>query len=121
MDKELFKQMFSEYCQNEVNAGRCDDGDCQWCAVNMAWDKIFCTEEDYLYYVVEFLENDGSTYSIAIKTTHHPSKDEVEEFLKKDMLFFGYAQVYNFYEVDEEEVYVGYDTDNIDNWPVLGN
>lgn len=47
MDKELFKQMFSEYCRSEVNAGHCEDGDCQWCAVNMAWDKIFrCDEED---------------------------------------------------------------------------
>ena len=46
MDKELFKQMFSEYCRNEVNAGHCDDGDCQWCAVNMAWDKIFCCDEE---------------------------------------------------------------------------
>lgn len=47
MNKELFKQMFSEYCRSEINAGHCDEYDCQWCAVNMAWDKIFCTEEDY--------------------------------------------------------------------------
>lgn len=46
-NKELFKQMFSEYCKSEVNAGRCGEYDCQWCAVNMAWDKIFCSEEDY--------------------------------------------------------------------------
>ena len=46
MDKEEFKQMFSQYCREEVSAGRCDDDDCEWCAVNMAWDKIFCTEEE---------------------------------------------------------------------------
>ena len=46
MDKELFKQMFSEYCRSEINAGHCDDGDCQWCVVNMAWDKIFCCDEE---------------------------------------------------------------------------
>ena len=45
MDKELFKKMFSEYCNSEINAGHCEEYDCQWCAVNMAWDKIFCAEE----------------------------------------------------------------------------
>ena len=36
-----FKMMFFDYCRNEVEAGNCNEGDCQWCAVNMAWYKIF--------------------------------------------------------------------------------
>ena len=46
MDKELFKQMFSQYCRSEINAGHCEEHDCQWCAVNMAWDRIFCCDEE---------------------------------------------------------------------------
>lgn len=46
MDKELFKQQFSDYCNSEISAGHCDENDCLWCPVNMAWDKIFCCDED---------------------------------------------------------------------------
>lgn len=46
MDKKLFNQMFSEYCRSEVAADHCNDGDCTWCPVNMAWNKIFCCDED---------------------------------------------------------------------------
>ena len=45
MNKELFKQQFSEYCKSESAAGHCGEYDCQWCAVNMAWYKIFCCDE----------------------------------------------------------------------------
>lgn len=72
-----------------------------------------------MFYVVEFIENDGSVYSIAIKTSHHPTIEEVEVFMKPDMELYGYDHVHDFYEVDENEVYAGYDTKNIDNWPVL--
>lgn len=74
------------------------------------------------YYVVEFLEKDGSIYSMAIKAKprYNPTIEDIETFLKPDMEQFGYDHVHDFYEVDEQEVYVGYDTDNIDNWPVLG-
>ena len=41
MDMNKFAQMFNEYCQNEVANGHCKDGDCMWCSVNMAWDRIF--------------------------------------------------------------------------------
>ena len=78
--------------------------------------------EQINYYVVEFLEKDGSIYSMAIKVKpeYTPTIEDIETFLKPDMEQFGYDHVHNFYEVDEDEVYTGYDTDNIDNWPVLG-
>lgn len=44
-NKEKFKQMFGEYCRSEINAGHCNDDDCLWCPVNMAWDRIFCSDE----------------------------------------------------------------------------
>ena len=46
MDKELFKQQFSEYCKSEIAVGHCYENDCLWCAVNMAWDKIFSYNEN---------------------------------------------------------------------------
>lgn len=78
--------------------------------------------EQINYYVVEFLEKDGSIWSMAIKVNHGytPTIEDIETFLKHDMEQFGYDNVHDFYGVDEDEVYTGYDTDNIDNWPVLG-
>lgn len=78
--------------------------------------------EQINYYVVEFLEKDGSIYSMAIKAKlgYTPTIEDVETFLRPDMEFYEHDHVHDFYEVDEDEVYVGYDTDNIDNWPVLG-
>lgn len=46
LDRELFKQMFSEYCRSEVASGNCNEYDCEWCPVNMAWNRIFI-DEDY--------------------------------------------------------------------------
>ena len=45
MDTELFKKMFSRYCNSEIRAGHCKCGDCEWCCVNQAWDKIFNVDE----------------------------------------------------------------------------
>lgn len=33
---------------------------------------------------------------------------------------FGYSDIFEYYVTDEDDVYTGYDTDNIDNWPVFG-
>lgn len=74
---------------------------------------------DFSYYVVEFKESDESIYSIAIKASHEPTKNELLVFLETDMRNFGYDDVFDWYEVDEEEVYVGYYTENIDDWPIL--
>lgn len=73
------------------------------------------------YYVVDFTENDGSLYSIAIKADHYPTKDELVSFLARDMEFMGYTvdNIADWYEVDEAEVYCGYDTTRIDFWPIL--
>ena len=46
MNEKLFKQQFSEYCNSEIAAGHCCENDCLWCIVNMAWNKIFCCDED---------------------------------------------------------------------------
>lgn len=74
------------------------------------------------YYVVEFLEKDGSIWSMAIKVKpgYTPTIENIETFLQYDMEFYEYDHVHDFYEVDEDEVYAGYDTDNIDSWPILG-
>lgn len=46
-EKEIseFKKLFSEYCRDKINAGHCDDGDCEFCAVNSAYEKIFPATE----------------------------------------------------------------------------
>lgn len=51
----MLKELFSKYCRGEINKGYCNDGDCEFCAVNKAYDMIFHSsnedeeeeEEDY--------------------------------------------------------------------------
>ena len=38
---ETFKMLFSKYCRSEVNQGHCTDGDCEFCPVNQAYERIF--------------------------------------------------------------------------------
>ena len=45
-DIQEFKNLFSEYCRNEVNQGHCDKGDCTFCPVNEAYERIFHESED---------------------------------------------------------------------------
>lgn len=47
MDMELFKQMFSKYCHNEIEAGHCDSFyGCGNCPINAAYNEIFGTWND---------------------------------------------------------------------------
>lgn len=36
-----FKNLFSKYCRSEINANHCQDGDCEFCPVNKAYEVIF--------------------------------------------------------------------------------
>ena len=38
---QVFKILFSRYCRYEVNGGHCTDGDCEFCPVNQAYERIF--------------------------------------------------------------------------------
>ena len=38
---QVFKILFSKYCRCEVNDGHCTDGDCEFCPVNQAYERIF--------------------------------------------------------------------------------
>lgn len=44
MNKEeiqTFRRMFSTYCRQEINKGRCTEDCCDFCSVNNAYDKLF--------------------------------------------------------------------------------
>lgn len=71
---------------------------------------------DIHYYCVEF--DDG--YSIAIKGIMMPTREEAESFLANDIAQLDLGKVTDVYMIDEQEVYVGYDTTYIDKWPVFG-
>lgn len=43
---QQFKELFSKYCRQEINKGHCDDGSCELCPVNAAYDEIFCKFAD---------------------------------------------------------------------------
>lgn len=72
----------------------------------------------YMFIVVEFAEKDNSLYSMAIKAKHYPTPSELLEWLKKDMEIMGYDNIFGYYETDIDDVYAGYDTENISNWPI---
>jgi len=40
-EESSFKELFSKYCRAQVNAGHCAEGDCGFCPVNGANEKIF--------------------------------------------------------------------------------
>ncbi len=44
-EKTEFKELFSKYCRGEINDGHCIDGDCEFCAVNTAYERIFPATE----------------------------------------------------------------------------
>lgn len=62
----------------------------------------------------------ADSYSIVIKARHIPCADEIKEWIKLDMERFGYSDIFEYYVTDDYDVYMGYDTDNIDNWPIFG-
>lgn len=75
--------------------------------------------------VVAYKAQDGSIYvGVAIypfiKAKHLPCPDEIMSWIESDMKKFGYSDIFEYYVTDEDDVYTGYDTDNIDNWPVFG-
>ncbi len=44
-EKAEFRRLISKYCRSEINAGHCDESDCEFCAVNTAYDRIFSATE----------------------------------------------------------------------------
>lgn len=77
--------------------------------------------DDAYYIAVEFGDQYGIViYGLVIKAKHIPSPDELMTWIKSDMDKFGYSDIFEYYVTDEYDVYSGYDTENIDNWPVFG-
>lgn len=77
--------------------------------------------DDAYYIAVEFGDQYGIViYGLVIKAKHIPSPDELMTWIKSDMDKFGYSGIFEYYVTDEYDVYSGYDTENIDNWPVFG-
>lgn len=74
------------------------------------------------YFVVEFICKDGSPYEVAFKGMRIPSREETAVFHKDLMEKEGFTSkdIGRIYEADELEVYVGYDVEHIDSWPVFG-
>ena len=72
---------------------------------------------DGIYYIaVEF----GDYTGMVIKAKRVPCPDELMIWIKPDMEQGGYTEFASYYVTDEDDVYEGYDTENIDNWPVFG-
>lgn len=72
----------------------------------------------YMFVVVDFAEKDNGLYSMVIKAKHYPTPSELLEWLKPDMEMMGFDNIFGYYETDMYDVYTGYDTENISNWPI---
>lgn len=75
-----------------------------------------CGSNRVHFVVVGF--DDG--YSMVIKAAYYPTPNEIVSWIKSDMDSMGYTDIFEYYETDSYDVYAGYDTDNIDNWPIFG-
>ncbi len=40
------KTLISTFCRNEINHNRCDEGECDYCPMNFAYEKVQDTEAD---------------------------------------------------------------------------
>lgn len=80
-------------------------------------DFVIPTTYDGVYLIVVGFADD---YSMVIKAKHLPCPDEIMNWIESDMKRFGYSDIFEYYVTDEDDVYTGYDTDNIDNWPIFG-
>ncbi len=40
-EMQLFKELFSKYCRQEINRGLCTEDTCFLCPINAAYEKIF--------------------------------------------------------------------------------
>lgn len=74
--------------------------------------------ENIRYFEID-MSNKNDSYSICIKATHKPTKEEVKEFLKEDMKSMGYTEVDTIIETTLEEARNFYDMENENNFPVL--
>ena len=58
-------------------------------------------------------------YSMCIKATHKPTKQEVKKFLAEDMRNLGYTKIDTIIETTLKEAKNFYDMENEENFPVL--
>lgn len=65
------------------------------------------------------MSNENDSYSMCIKATHKPTKEEVKAFLKEDMESLGYTKIDTVIETTLEEAKNFYDMENEANFPVL--
>lgn len=65
------------------------------------------------------MSNENDSYSMCIKATHEPTKEEVKEFLKTDMESIGCTTIDCIVETTLEEARNFYDMENEENFPVL--
>ena len=76
--------------------------------------------KDIRYFEVDMSnEKESDCYSMCIKATHKPTKEEVKEFLKEDMKSLGYTEIDCVIETTLEESRNFYDMENEKNFPIL--
>lgn len=83
---------------------------------------VLATDDNnpFHYIIVGFKNSDNSIWSMAIKAAHYPTPNEILSWLKNSMGHMGYTDIFEYYETDSRDVYMGYDTDDIDVWPIFG-
>ena len=75
---------------------------------------------DVRYFEVDMRNKDGNDcYSMCIKATHKPTKQEVKKFLAKDMKNLGYSKIDTIIETTLEEARNFYDMETEENFPIL--
>ena len=74
---------------------------------------------DIKYCEVDMSNPEGDVYSMCIKATHIPTKEEVKQFLAEDMRNFGCTDIDLIVETTLEEAKNFYDMTDEQHFPVL--
>ena len=40
-EEQLLKELLNKFCRKEINEENCEEDDCEFCAINKAWHRIF--------------------------------------------------------------------------------
>lgn len=75
--------------------------------------------ETIRYFEIDMSSKENGEYSICIKATHTPTKEEAKKFLKDDMNKFGYTDIDLIVETTLEEARINYDMENEQKFPIL--
>lgn len=45
-EQDIMRRLFTKYCRSEIEKGMCQEGDCEYCSIDGAYDRMFNLTND---------------------------------------------------------------------------